>query len=119
MTYATGYAGSGVAATFNNTWGHFAPVKNVTYRAVVRFTFTSHSEYGSQAIVLDYTDLTGPYFHDAILEAVSKNIRAYEDYAEKIRTPFFDGIWDIPIAIRNHVVYFSFTKAIKVANSLS
>lgn len=36
---------SGVAASFNNTWGHLSPHKNVSYPGVVRFVFTDHSQY--------------------------------------------------------------------------
>lgn len=62
----------GCAEVFNNTWGHFAPQKNVSYKGLVRFTITYHGEYGRQPIITQYEfpNLTGPYIHDALFKNV-------------------------------------------------
>lgn len=62
----------GYAAIFNNTWGHMAPEKNVSYKGVVRFTMTDHSHYGCQPIILQYEfpNLEGPYLHDELFDNV-------------------------------------------------
>lgn len=59
---------SGAQAIFDNTWGHFAPVKNTSYKGKVRFVLTNHSNYGSQPIILqyDFPNLEGPYIHDVL-----------------------------------------------------
>lgn len=60
------------AAVFNNTWGHTAPVKNTSYKGIVRFTKTDHSHYGCQPIILQYEfpNLEGPYIHDELFNNV-------------------------------------------------
>jgi hypothetical protein len=63
---------NGYATIFDGTWGHMAPQKNVSYKGVVRFTMTDHSQYGCQPIILqyDFPNLEGPYIHDALFDAV-------------------------------------------------
>ena len=72
LTRATALYGSGGAAIYNNTWGHYAPLKNTSYKGVVTFIFTEHSQYGCQAIIIDYDfpNLTGPYIHDFLFEKI-------------------------------------------------
>jgi hypothetical protein len=62
----------GYADIFNKTWGHMAPEKNTSYKGVVRFVITDHSEYGCQPIILEYDfpNLHGPYIHDELFESV-------------------------------------------------
>ena len=115
----TGYTGQGAIDTYNNTWGHFAPKKGVEYTAKVRITFTGHSAYGCQAIILDYTEFDGPYFHDALFEAVTEKVKMYSDYSNKKKTKFYEGIWDIPLSFYNYKIKFDFKNAVKVAGSLA
>lgn len=63
---------SGAQAIFNDTWGHYAPHKNVSYKGKVRFVLTDHSQYGSQPIVLEYDfpNLSGPYIHDVLFRDI-------------------------------------------------
>lgn len=63
---------SGAQAIFDNTWGHTAPIKNVSYKGKVRFVLTDHSEYGCQPIVLEYDfpNLQGPYIHNVLFDNV-------------------------------------------------
>lgn len=63
---------NGYASIFNNTWGHLAPEKNISYKGVVRFTMTDHSQYGCQPIILqyDFPNLQGPYIHDELFNTV-------------------------------------------------
>lgn len=60
------------AAVFNNTWGHMAPQKNISYKGIVRFVLTDHSHYGCQPIILEYDfpNLQGPYMHDELFNDV-------------------------------------------------
>lgn len=59
-------------AVFDDTWGHFAPVKNTSYKGKVRFILTDHSHYGRQPIVLQYEfpNLEGPYIHDILFNDI-------------------------------------------------
>lgn len=68
----TRFDGGFVTRVFNNTWGHLTPHKNTSYRGIVRFTLTDHSEYGCQPIVLQYefANLEGPYIHDELFSNV-------------------------------------------------
>ncbi len=63
---------SGAVSIFDNTWGHFAPVKNISYKGKVRFVLTDHSNYGSQPIILqyDFPNLEGPYIHDVLFSDI-------------------------------------------------
>lgn len=60
------------AAVFDNTWGHLAPQKNVSYNGIVRFVVTDHSHYGCQPIIIQYEfpNLEGPYLHDELFDKV-------------------------------------------------
>jgi hypothetical protein len=116
----TGYTGQGAIDTYNNTWGHFAPKKHLKYTAKVRITFTGHSAYGCQAIILDYTELEGPYFHNALFEAVSEKVKSQtSSYHNRKKTKFANGIWDIPFVFINYKIKFDFKNAVKVAGSLA
>ncbi len=63
---------SGAQAVFNDTWGHYSPVKNTSYKGKVRFVLTDHSEYGCQPIILQYEfpNLEGPYIHNVLFNDV-------------------------------------------------
>lgn len=63
---------SGAQAIFDDTWGHFAPVKNTSYKGKVRFVLTDHGHYGRQPIILqyDFPNLQGPYIHDVLFNDV-------------------------------------------------
>ena len=109
----------GAEKTFNNTWGHFAPEKNKSYEGKVRITFTSHSTYGCQAIILDYLNFDGPYFHDALFSAVSEKVKSKTgSYHNRKKTKFSDGIWDIPLTFINYKIKFDFKNAVKVCGPL-
>lgn len=68
----TRFDGGWVSRAFNNTWGHYMPQKNVSYKGVVRFTMTDHSQYGCQPIILQYEfpNLEGPYIHDHLFDKI-------------------------------------------------
>lgn len=61
---------AGAITIFNNTWGHLAPKKNVSYSGTVRFTLTDHSQYGCQPIVITYDLPESPYMHDKLFRDV-------------------------------------------------
>lgn len=63
----------GYAAVFNNTWGHYSPHKNTSYKGKVRFVITDHSHYGCQPIIItyDFPNLDGPYIHDELFNDVN------------------------------------------------
>lgn len=100
------------AAIFNDTWGHYAPQKNTSYKGIVRFTLTDHSHYGCQPIIIQYEfpNLEGPYIHDELFEDCCNwnteglingviyetflTFRNYHFYYSKIR-PIFNQI-EIP-----------------------
>jgi hypothetical protein len=111
--------GSGAEKVFNDTWGHLAPEEDKKYDSKVRITFTSHSTYGCQAIILDYTDFDGPYFHDALFSAVFEKVKSKTgSYHSGKKTKFADGIWDIPLTFINYKIKFDFKNAVKVCGSL-
>jgi hypothetical protein len=68
----THHDGGWVTQAFNNTWGHLSPQKNCSYKGVVRFCLTDHSQYGCQPIVLQYEfpNLEGPYLHDFLFDKI-------------------------------------------------
>jgi hypothetical protein len=103
---------------FNDTWGHLAPKKNKKYKGKVRVTFTNHSAYGCQAVILDYSGFDGPYFHDTLFEQVPEQIQDTSDYG-RVKTKFSEGIWDIPLSFKNYKINFDFESAVKIADSLT
>lgn len=99
------------AAVFNNTWGHLSPQKNISYKGKVRFVYTDHSQYGCQAIILEYDfpNLDGPCIHDALFEDVCDN----SDYW-KGET---GAIYERELTFRNYRFYYG--KITQVLNSLT
>lgn len=98
------------AAVFNNTWGHYAPQKNVSYKGIVRFVLTDHSQYGCQPIILQYEfpNLEGPYIHDEL----------FEDVCEWVRNKNHDletgAIYERVLTFRNYRWYYGkITKVFK------
>lgn len=86
-------------ATFNNTWGHYLPAKNTSYKGKVRFMLTDHSEYGCQPIIIEYNFVGidgGPYIHDALFNAVN-------DWDTDILK--IGAIYEINITFRNYIFY--------------
>ncbi len=63
---------SGAQQIFNDTWGHFSPIKNTSYKGKVRFVLTDHGQYGRQPIVIEYNfpNLEGPYIHDVLFSDI-------------------------------------------------
>ncbi len=95
---------AGAQAVYNDTWGHFAPVKNVSYKGVVRYTYTDHSQYGIQAIILEYNfpNLSGPYIHDILFgDACSDNWKTEEN-----------GVFEREITFRNYRFYYGKPKLV-------
>lgn len=96
---------SGHARAFNNTWGHLSPEKNTSYKGVVRFTYTDHSQYGCQAIIIEYDfqNLQGPYIHDHLFDDVCDSKK-------------WDGkpgvIYERQLTFRNYRFYYGKPKAI-------
>lgn len=88
------------AAVFNNTWGHFSPHKNVSYKGIVRFTLTDHSHYGCQPIIITYNfpNLEGPYIHDEL----------FNDICDWNKEGLEKGcIYEINLTFRNYRFYYS------------
>lgn len=96
----------GYASIFNNTWGHYAPQKNVSYKGVVRFVLTDHSHYGCQPIILQYEfpNLEGPYIHDELFNDVSDWTKT-----ESLTTGI---IYERVITFRNYRFYYGKIKKI-------
>lgn len=94
------------AAIFNNTWGHYSPQKNVSYKGIVRFVITDHSQYGSQPIIMEYNfpNLEGPYIHDAL----------FKDVCEwKKRENLISGIvYERELTFRNYRFYYGKSKEV-------
>lgn len=63
---------SGAQTVFNNTWGHYAPQKNTSYKGFVRFFKPEHGEYGRQCIIIQYEfpNLSGPYIHNVLFNDI-------------------------------------------------
>jgi len=86
LTPQTRHNDNGFSSSFNNTWGHFSPRKNTSYKGVVKFVFTDHGHYGRQAIIItyDFENLSGPYIHDFLFDKIhdldSKNFKEGEVY---------------------------------------
>ena len=91
---------SGAIGIFNDTWGHYAPKKNMSYKGKVRFVMTDHSSYGCQPIILQYEfpNLEGPYIHDVLFSAVC-------DWYKK--EEFITGvIYERTLTFRNYRFYY-------------
>lgn len=101
------------AAVFNNTWGHFAPQKNISYKGKLRFVLTDHSQYGSQPIILEYDfpNLTGPYIHDYLFNDVCEWTR------NKKHDLITGTIYERELTFRNYRFYYGKIK--KVCDGLT
>lgn len=101
----TRYNDSYYASVFNNTWGHYAPEKNISYKGIVRFTLTDHSQYGCQPIIIQYEfpNLAGPYIHDELFDDVC-NWKT--DNLEK------GAIYEIYLTFRNYRFYYGKIKPV-------
>lgn len=89
----------GHAMMFNDTWGHLSPVKNTSYKGVVRFCLTNHSHYGCQPIIIsyDFGDLEGPYIHDKLFDDVCDWNNEDLEYG---------CIYEINMTFRNYRFYY-------------
>ena len=99
------------AVVFNNTWGHTAPQKNISYKGLIRFVLTDHSHYGCQPIVLEYDFPNldaGPYIHDALFSDVC-NWNKTNDLESGV-------IYERIITFRNYRFYYG--KCIHVLKSI-
>lgn len=95
------YLGCSMAqAIYNNTWGHFSPHKNTSYKGIVRFALTDHSEYGSQPIIItyDFQNLSGPYIHNVLFKDVH-NWNKNEQLKPGV-------IYEIKLTFRNYRFYY-------------
>lgn len=99
----------GARAIFNNTWGHYAPEKNTSYKGIVRFTLTNHSHYGCQPIIIQYEfpNLEGPYIHDALFNDVHE--WDYERFEK-------GAVYEVALTFRNYRWYYG--KVIKVSDPI-
>lgn len=98
----TRHNNNGYATIFNNTWGHFSPQKNTSYKGIILFCVTDHSQYGCQPIIMtyDFPNLEGPYIHDELFEDVC-------DWEKKFGTEFKPGIiYKIELTFRNYRFYY-------------
>jgi hypothetical protein len=104
---------SGAQAVFNDTWGHFSPVKNTSYKGKVRFVLTSHSEYGSQPIILDYEfpNLQGPYIHSVLFNDVCE----WKE-SEKLE---IGVVYEIILTFRNYRFYYGKVHPVLAAMELN
>jgi len=93
------------AAVFSNTWGHLSPQKNTSYKGIVRFVYTDHSQYGCQAIILEYDfpNLQGPYIHDHLFMDVCNS----KDWAGQTGV-----IYERVLTFRNYRFYYGKPKAV-------
>lgn len=100
--------GAAKEVIFNNTWGHLAPKKNISYKGEVIFLITgSHSEYGCQPILIKYkfNNLYGPYIHSKLFEDCL-------DWTDEYNTRFIEGleedvIYKMKLTFRNYRFYYS------------
>lgn len=94
-----GYGDSGAQAIYNNTWGHYAPKKNTSYKGIIRFVLTDHSQYGSQPIITEYDflNLEGPYIHDVLFRAVCDWDK------ENLEN---GAVYEIKVTFRNYCFYY-------------
>lgn len=102
----TRFNDAGYAAIFNDTWGHLSPKKNTSYKGKVRFVFTDHSEYGCQAIILEYDfpNLNGPYIHDELFRDVTDNSEQWQGET--------GIIYEREITFRNYRFYYGKIKKV-------
>lgn len=99
------------ALIFNNTWGHYAPQKNTSYKGIVRFIITDHSQYGCQPIILQYEfpNLEGPYIHDELFNDCN-NWKSHDELET-------GAIYERCLTFRNYRWYYG--KIVKIFNPLS
>ncbi len=99
---------SGAQAVFDDTWGHFVPIKNISYKGKVRFVLTDHGEYGRQPIILqyDFPNLTGPYIHSVLFRDVCE-----WNKTEKLETGV---VYERILTFRNYRFYYG-----KISNVLT
>ena len=90
--------GSYGQAVLANTWGHLAPKKNTTYRGKAIIMKSTHGEYGSGSLVLDYDlgEISGPYTHSDLIGILGS-----------IELPETDEIclYEVSVTFRNYVYY--------------
>lgn len=87
---------------WNNTWGHYAPHKNTSYKGFIRVMNPHHGGNNGWGMTLLEYNLagldSGPYIHDA----------AYKFIDELDQDQFEQGaIYDIPVTFRNYRIYSS------------
>lgn len=118
LPYQNKHNDNGCTAIFNNTWGHLSPVKNTTYKGKIRFVYTDHSEYGSQAIILEYEfpNLQGPYLHDKLFEVACDWNNEYKK--TNFIQEFKQGIiYEMNVSFRNYKFYYR--KPIQILKSIT
>ena len=100
---------SGVGS-FNNTWGHMSPRKNVTYNGYITVMQAQHGEYGWGTLILsyDFGDINGPYTHEDIMDKVPDCISLEEDDVR---------IYKVAVSFRNYVYYIGKSKVIGSLNN--
>jgi hypothetical protein len=96
--------------SFNNTWGHLAPKKNVTYKGHIVVMEAQHGEYGWGTLVLsyDFGDINGPFTHEDIMRNVSDQITLKNDDTK---------IYKVEVSFRNYVYYLGKSKVIASINN--
>lgn len=89
-----------IAAIFDDTWGHFAPKQNVSYKGKVRFFLSEHGHYGRQPLIMNYEfpNLTGPYIHDRLFDDVFKWEKKYQLETGKV--------YEVILTFRNYRFYY-------------
>lgn len=95
----TRFNDTGYARAFDNTWGHMAPEKNTSYKGLIRFTLTDHSQYGCQPIIMlyEFENLYGPYIHDFLFDKI----------CDIDTTDFVKGaVYEMALTFRNYRFYY-------------
>lgn len=97
---------------FDDTWGHYLPKKNTSYRGLIRFILTDHSHYGCQPIIVqyDFGALDGPYIHDALFEYCN------EWNTESLKIAH---IYEMKLTFRNHRFYHGKTREVLTSTTIN
>lgn len=88
----------GTEGVYNNTWGHLAPRKNITYKGNIIVMKAQHGGYGWGNLILSYDwgGINGPYTHDDTIGCICDNIIIDDEDT---------GVYKINVSFRNYVYF--------------